>query len=155
MPEESVNLEGNMGELVEMPKKKFKQELSASQKFWLLRMIFSEWLDKLTPSEFMVVMFIWQRTILWGKGREFIKFRHFLKGIDGEIRPLPLKQRRLQQILKSLVQKGVIERRTRVYGSWYNINYEWKPGRTARRRVKKKPQSERAHKSAKQVQENA
>lgn len=137
--------------VVEIKKQYRKQELSPSDKFWLLRIIFTNWLDKLTPSEYMVLMFIWQRTILWGKLSEFIKYRHFLNGIPGEISRLPLKERRLQQILKSLEKKGAIKRQSRMYGSWYSIDFDWNPTKTARRRVPRKSQNDGSHKNTKQV----
>jgi DNA-binding MarR family transcriptional regulator len=132
-----------------------QQGMPAKDKFLSLRIIAGKWFDRLTPSEFMVVMFIWNRTIFWGKEKEFVKYRHFLKGIPEVIRPLPIKERRLQQIIRGLEKKGVIKRETRVYGSWYSIQHDWEPQKTARRKSKKKQRVIGTHKSAEYRHKNA
>lgn len=112
--------------------------VNAREKFEMLKHISQVWLDKLTPSEFMVVMFIFQRTYFWGKTVEFIKYRHFTEGIPNVIRPLPIRARRLQQIIKALEQKNIILREQKLYGSFYMLNSFHRPTKSAKRRSKRK-----------------
>lgn len=94
----------------------YDQELTPSTKFWALKKIHQEWFDRFTPSEYMVLMFIWNRTIFWGKQSEFIYFRHFTEGIPNVIKPLPFKKARLSQIIKSLQERGVKEPKKPKFG---------------------------------------
>lgn len=103
----------------------YDQELTPSSKFWALKKIHQDWLERLTPSEYMVLMFIWNRTIFWGKQSEFIYFRHFTEGIPDVIKALPFKKSRLSQIIKSLQDRGIIYRSRQMFGSYYSINFDW------------------------------
>ena len=70
------------------------------------------WMKYLSPSEFMVLMFIVDRTLGWQKFSEVITRRHMLKGIasGGTIYHLgtSLSASTLDKILNSLEEKGVI-----------------------------------------------
>lgn len=111
-----------MSQLIEL-NQNYREEFSASDKFFTLRVIQQDWLRKLTPSEYMVLMFIWSRTIYWGKEKEFIFYRHFLKGIPRVISALPFKKARLSQILKSLEEKNFVIRERIPSGSFYKLSF--------------------------------
>ncbi|AGH97822.1 hypothetical protein [Micavibrio aeruginosavorus] len=119
------------------------EKISPSDKFWSLRMIHNTWIKKLTPSEYMVLMFIWNRTIFWGKAREFIKYRHFTDGIPSTISGLPLKERRLKEILDNMQKKKCITRNRTPYGSWYAIDFNFEANKV--RNKKPLTRSKRIH----------
>lgn len=85
----------------------------------------------LTPAEFKVLMFIFDRTVGYKKHAESIPYRHFLDGVwsQGSLHSVGcgLGESTLKRALRGLVEKGVIERGRgqNFYGTYYTINYEW------------------------------
>lgn len=55
--------------------------ISLVQHTQYLRTILREWMPKLSPSEFVILMFVFDRTIGWSKNAEYIPRTHFLKGV--------------------------------------------------------------------------
>lgn len=102
-----------------------KQTLTASEKFNLLEKINRDYLPLLSPAEYTVLMFIFARTIQWGRKAEFIRQKHFLEGIPDTIGPVPIKERNLVTIIQKLVGKGIVIREINKNGSWYAINFDW------------------------------
>ncbi len=107
------------------PKTEFNSEFTPSQKFETLKIMQKIWIGRLTPSEFHVVFFIWCRTVFWGKGTEFIKYRHFIEGIPDVIDGVPFAERRLKDILDALVKKEILFRDITQTGSFYTLDFEW------------------------------
>ncbi len=103
----------------------YSSEYSGSDKFWTLKRMHM-WTKELTPSEYMVLMFIWNRTVFWSKKEEYISFRHFRNGIPGTIAGLPFGKSRLSEIIKSLQDKKIIERDMKPWGSRYKIKFNKK-----------------------------
>lgn len=71
-------------------------------------------LQSLTPSEYMVLRFINERTLRWQKDRERIPMRHFLQGIiskKGELiqAGLPCSKSSIVKAYQSLVSRGFIK----------------------------------------------
>lgn len=84
-------------------------------------------LPNLTPAEFVVLTYILDRTIMWGRVSQRISIREFENGnrTNGGV---PLSRRSIVSALGSLQAKGVIvavgNRRS---GKSYGIDFEW-PG---------------------------
>jgi hypothetical protein len=100
------------------------------------------WMRYLSPSEFMVLMFIVDRTFGWQKFSEVITRRHMLKGIasGGTIYHLgtSLGASTLDTTLNSLEEKGVISRSALMRGTVkyveFSLNLDWEPFELPRRR---------------------
>lgn len=131
---QSHKINGHSSTVIEFPAKNIHKEFSASAKFESLKIIHSEWLADLSPSEYKLVCFIWQRTIYWGKKREAISHRHFLEGITnrktGEIvqKPTGLSKQSVISAINSLEEKGVLSRTQRGQNAFtYHLNLGWMP----------------------------
>tara|TARA_R110002153_G_scaffold26421_5_gene82923 strand:+ start:4312 stop:5616 length:1305 start_codon:yes stop_codon:yes gene_type:complete len=86
----------------------------------------------MTPNEYTVIMFIFDRTLGWGKVTEYIPSRHFLEGLRSDTGMIyapsvGMSERTLRNALRSLDDKGMIHRDVD-FGcrSKYGINFEWK-----------------------------
>ena len=111
-----------------------RQDFSTAEKLELLDRILSQWIGAVSAAEFAVIMFIYRRTVAWGKKKELIVRRHFLEGIfkndTGECiqAPLTIKQTTLKLTLGSLEKRGIIFRERRPGDlSWFQLNTEWSP----------------------------
>lgn len=110
------------------------------------------WMKYLSPSEFMVLMFIVDRTLGWQKFSEIITRRHMLKGIAsrGTIYHLgtSLGASTLDTTLNSLEEKGAISRRAVMRGTTkyveFSINMDWEP-RELPRRLQRSRRPRRRH----------
>lgn len=76
-----------------------------------------EWSGKLTGNEYLVVRFIFDRTIRWNKRSEFIYSRHFLEGVYSKsgdmIRcGLQLTENTLRKCIKRLKELGLLKTTT-------------------------------------------
>ncbi len=99
------------------------------------------WMKYLSPSEFMLVLFILDRTLGWRKESEVITRRHMLKGVlsNGTAyhHGTSLGASTIDTTLNRLVEKEVIERRTLMRGTTryvlLSINFEWEPSELPRR----------------------
>jgi hypothetical protein len=102
-----------------------KQKLSPLDRQALLESIW-QWTRNINSTEFQIVLFIYMRTIFYGKKSEFILLRHFLNGVPNtKIGPISVKRRQLQQTLQKLLRCGLIERKPQNSSYRYNINFEW------------------------------
>jgi hypothetical protein len=106
------------------------------------------WMRYLSPSEFMLLMFIVDRTFGWQKFSEVITRKHMLKGIasGGTAYHLgtSLGASTLDTTLNSLEEKGVISRHALMRGTVkyveFTINMDWEPGELpSRRRRSRRP----------------
>lgn len=84
-------------------------------------------LPNLTPAEFVVLTYILDRTIMWGRARKRISICEFENGnrINGGV---PLSRRSIITALGSLQAKGVIlAEGNRRSGKSYGVDFAW-PG---------------------------
>lgn len=82
-------------------------------------------LPNLTPAEFVVLTYILDRTIMWGRARQRIPIREFENGnrTNGGV---PLSRRSIITALGSLQAKGVILAvGNRRLGKSYGVDFEW------------------------------
>lgn len=82
----------------------------------LSRTIIRQWIRIVNPYEFTLLMFIFDRTIGWGKNWEGITWNHFMNGVrsdDGECynEGTGMPRATLAKMLKSLQARGFIETR--------------------------------------------
>lgn len=102
-----------------------RSALSPIVKVQLQQRITRTFLPNLTPAEFVVLSYIFDRTIMWGRVSQRISIREFEHGnrTNGGI---PLARRSIVSALGSLKSKGVIvavgNRRS---GHSYGIDFEW------------------------------
>ena len=87
------------------------------------------WMGHLTPSQMLIVAFVFDRTIGWGKDRERITLDHFMNGVSSHKDELVyahgcgLCETTVKRTIRQLVGLGVITREN----GWYGINFEWSP----------------------------
>ena len=96
------------------------------------KILFRVWRPNLSPNEFLVTLFIFDRTAGWGKEWEVIKTSHFLSGVvgkDGKIYAsgLIMTPPTLRKCLALLVERGAIRRVQEKRKKAYALNYEWNP----------------------------
>jgi hypothetical protein len=96
------------------------------------KILFRVWRPNLSPNEFLVVQFIFDRTAGWGKEWEVIRTSHFISGVvgkDGKIYAsgLVLTPPTLRKCLASLIDCGVVKRIQEKRKKAYALNYEWNP----------------------------
>lgn len=98
------------------------------------KLLFRVWRPCLTPTEFIVVQFIFDRTAAWGKEWEAIPMSHFTDGVrgkGGEVYATGMGCSRLtvSRAVKELMRIGVVFR-TSIQGRMaYALNYAWQPTR--------------------------
>lgn len=98
----------------------------------LQQLITRTYLPNLTPTEFVVLSYIFDRTIMWGRVSQRISIREFEIGnrTNGGV---PLARRSIVSALGSLKAKGVIvavgNRRS---GHSYSIDFGWSGAHVAR-----------------------
>lgn len=90
------------------------------------------WRPSLTPSQFMVAAFVFDRTAAWGKEWEVITVRHFVDGVtsrDGTCYApgLGLSQPTVSAALNTLVALGLLRKRAVRHRFAYALNYEFNP----------------------------
>jgi hypothetical protein len=100
---------------------------------YLIQHILRHWGQALSPSELVVVLAIFDRTILWGKWSERITLRHFVRGVPkgdgdkGDSLGIGLSEWAVVQILQRLVKAGAVFRTADGEKIYYEINFEWEP----------------------------
>jgi hypothetical protein len=100
-----------------------------------LRYIGRYWMKYLKPSEFMLLMFIADRTLGWQKEEEIITRRHMMKGVVSLSKAYhlgtSLGASTIDNALNSLERKKMISRRPVMRGMTryieYTINSDWTP----------------------------
>lgn len=111
---------------------KTKDEFTAAGKFQALAAL-SMYAAVLPPFDFIVLQFVWMRTVFWGKKKEYIPARHFLNGVwneqegnwAGGAGGLNISRRTLTDALARLEQAGIIKREMRGNGfPYYEINLD-------------------------------
>lgn len=99
------------------------------------------WLSHLTPMEFGIIRFIFDRTAGWSKEWETIPIHHFTEGVvarDGREHG-KLNSARKETVrahLESLTERGVLLRRPCNRSFAYSLNYEWDPAMKIPKRLK-------------------
>src|SRR5713226_1623514 len=92
-----------------------------------LRYIGRYWMKFTTPSEFMLLMFIADRTLGWCKDKEVITRRQMKTGVAGEDTAYhlgtTLGASTIDKVLKSLVRKQMISGRAIMRGTTRFIEY--------------------------------
>lgn len=107
------------------------RDFSAATKFKSLEIINRLWISQLSPSEFKIVIFIWQRTVWWNKTSELILLKHFTNGVYDKEKNLVqagvgLKRRQIMDVIAALLEKGVIIRTPQGPKSFrYSLNLAW------------------------------
>jgi len=95
------------------------------------------WQGHLTPFEFAIIRFIFDRTVGWGKEWERIPLRHFTEGViskDDKCHGRScLKPTAVKAALASLSEKGAILIQHESNCNHYSLNYEWTPMKTPKR----------------------
>jgi hypothetical protein len=96
------------------------------------KILFRVWRPHLSPNEFLVAQFIFDRTAGWGKEWEVIRPDHFLSGVvgkDGKIYAsgLVMTPPTLRKCLASLIDRGAIRMVQEKRKKTYALNYEWNP----------------------------
>jgi hypothetical protein len=103
-----------------------RNEISAAKKFETLKILNLNILTHLSSAEAKVLMFIWHRTVYWGKTSEYIPRRHFMDGVGEVAAPVGVSLRGLINALASLEKSGVLKRwKAGNGGSYYSINFAW------------------------------
>lgn len=95
--------------------------------FPLVKVVLTQWASDLGPAETLVLLFVIDRTVRFGKRYEAITLTHFIEGVhsrDGEIihAGCGLKRTAIKQALRKLIYKGLVipdERYTR--GAWSGV----------------------------------
>lgn len=90
------------------------------------------WIRYLHPAEIVVVRFIFDRTIGWGKEWERIPMRHFTEGVfDKEgnfFGRTSLSESTVRRTLVSLEMRGSIRAlRYKDRAAFYTLNFKWEP----------------------------
>lgn len=101
------------------------------------RIILRNWAQYLSPAETMIVLFVLDRTMGWGKEWEVITCQQMQDGIyhqreDGTMMEVTggigLSSDRAQVLVRQLVERGVLLQKEGPYRSRkFAINYEWSP----------------------------
>jgi hypothetical protein len=96
------------------------------------KILFRVWRPNLSPNEFLVAQFIFDRTAGWGKEWEVIRTSHFLHGVlgkDGHLYAtgLVMTYPTLRKCLDRLVAFHAIRVERRYKQKAYALNYEWNP----------------------------
>ena len=102
--------------------------LSPSERTRLRNFVDRNWMRSLSPTEYLVVIFVFDRTISWGKSSERITFNEFEKGRKNTFCGTGLSRSTLIRTLKNLVYLGTLVV-TGVHGKpkKYAINIAWRP----------------------------
>ncbi len=82
----------------------------------------------LGDKEYRVLLFIYNRTYLWGKAEDWIAEKQFLQGIKGYISPLQMSRTVLYRALNTLQEKGILHKRQeggKRGPTFYSINHDW------------------------------
>lgn len=129
-----------MSESEYRPKKKGPTKRQLAARTETLNVILRYWFHHLTALERLAVMFIYDRTLGWNKEWETITIEQFTKGVFGYCKdtdkfecfaaPFTRDRTRAQNVLKGLVEKGVIFRReipNHPKGMIeYSLNIDWR-----------------------------
>jgi hypothetical protein len=96
------------------------------------KILFRVWRPHLSPNEFLVAQFVFDRTAGWGKEWEVIRTNHFLNGVvgtDGKVYStgLVITRPTLSKCLTALIARGAIRLRQDGRRKAYALNYEWNP----------------------------
>lgn len=96
------------------------------------KVLFRTWRPHLSPNQFLVVLFIFDRTAAWGKEWEVILNRQFLKGVTGKdgkeyASGLRISAPPLIAAIRHLHEIGAIFIRPTKRFKAYSLNYEWNP----------------------------
>lgn len=103
-------------------------KLSTSKKYDLQQKILRAWMPLLTPEQFMVLLFIFDRTYGWGKTTEYIKMAHFCTGVQGSFNGTGMSKRAVYRALEALREAGVVQSKSDGRGVYYSINERWEAG---------------------------
>lgn len=93
------------------------------------------WRPSLTPSQFLVACFVFDRTAAWGKEWEVITLRHFVSGVTTSAGAcygpgLGLSQPTVSAALTGLKKIGLLRTRAVRKRTAYALNYEYQPNKT-------------------------
>jgi hypothetical protein len=104
------------------------RSVSMSDKLRWTQLITRRWMGLLNIHEFLVVQYIFDRTIMWGNVERRITIKEFEAGNKLNA-GLPMCRRRIITALGALVDKGaLVARRSRYSGNVYSLNLEWAGG---------------------------
>lgn len=102
-------------------------EISPLEQVKLRQSVTRRFVPHLTASECVVLDYIFDRTIMWGRYRTRIPISEFDQG-NPPNGPLPLSRRTILKALSSLQKKEVlIATGNQNSGKSYQINFEWPP----------------------------
>lgn len=106
----------------------------------VLRLILRDWGNSLSNLEFRAVLFIYDRTLGWGKKWERITGKHFCKGVwsDEKCYASPISTNRgyVLGVLSDLIERGAVVRERTGNSYKYCLNLEWKPKMKIPKRIK-------------------
>ena len=99
------------------------------------KILFRVWRPHLSPNEFLVAQFVFDRTAGWGKEWEVIRTDHFINGVvgtDGKVYStgLVITRPTLSKCLTALIALGALRLRKDRRRKAYALNYEWNPDET-------------------------
>ena len=100
-------------------------KITTLQRLWLQQRVTRAFLPNLTPAEFLVLSYILDRTIMWGRASQRIAIREFENG-NKTNGGLPLSRRTIVSALGTLKDKGVVDAfGNQRSGKTYSINFDW------------------------------
>tara|TARA_R100000808_G_scaffold512_2_gene2685 strand:+ start:3724 stop:5058 length:1335 start_codon:yes stop_codon:yes gene_type:complete len=106
----------------------------------VLRLILREWGNSLSNLEFRTVLFIYDRTVGWGKKWERITGKHFCKGVwsDEKCYASPISTNRgyVSGVVANLIERGAILRERTGNSYKYCLNLDWNPKMKIPKRLK-------------------
>ena len=102
--------------------------ISAVENLQYLKIILRKWMKDLTASEFMVLMFIFDRTIGWSKKVESIRMGHFLKGVHHQGRVIRCQINMCESTIRNSLQslkrkKYIVVHTNEGSANCYEINF--------------------------------
>lgn len=101
------------------------RELSPVDKLDLRQQITRNWIGLVSPSEYMVIDYIFDRTVMWGRISQRITLREFKNG-NKLNRGLSLSERTISSSIKSLLVKGLITSvGSKRVGNSYALAIDW------------------------------
>ena len=95
-----------------------------------LQLIVRQWSWGLTPHEFRAVIYIYDRTVSWGKEWETVTLDHMESGVWNEEQtknwaaPIASNRARASQLIKKLVEKGYVYKRKRGVYWEFSLNLD-------------------------------
>jgi hypothetical protein len=110
-------------------KLKNSKEISLAEKIVVYQAVSRVWRRHLTQAEIVTVTYIVDRTIGWGKNHFTASFKNVLYGTD-RYSGIGLPERTYFRALKTLQEKGLIERKSRRDRTTIALKVDWLPPST-------------------------